>query len=80
MQRDRTFFRRIIDNLFRAYLTQRASGDADCDTLQQGRFPCAVRLLGIIVPVVAENQGCHPLMKCIVQLAEGTQIFGFYAC
>ena len=37
------------------------------------------RLLGVIVPIVAENQGCHPLMKCIVQLPESTQIFSFYA-
>ncbi|MCS2303814.1 hypothetical protein NXX23_18135 [Bacteroides ovatus] len=41
-------------------------------------LPYYVRLLGLIVPVIAENQCRHALPQHVGQRTEGAEIFGFY--
>lgn len=48
------------------------------DAFQQGRLAGPVRLLGVIVPVIAENQCRHALPQRVGQRTEGAEIFGFY--
>ena len=77
-QSDTAFFRCIVDNLLRAYLSKRAARDTHGNAFQQGRLAGPVRLLGLIVPVIAENQCRHALPQHVGQRTEGAEIFGFY--